>query len=240
MNSSENVIDCKQMTFTWPGDTRAVLDITQMSVARGQRVFLRGPSGSGKTTLLSLFSAIMKPVAERLNVSGIDLLTLDGARSDQFRAQHLGLIFQQFNLLPFMSVRENVTLPCRFSPERKSRAMASGGTLVEEADRLLAAMKLPAEVRSASTTMQLSVGQQQRVAVARALIGKPSLVIADEPTSALDTDSRSAFLDLLFSELDSSDASLLFVSHDRSLADRFDLCLDMQTINQSHIAVEQA
>jgi len=238
MNATEHIIDCKQLTFSWPGETRSILDIADMSVSRGQRVFLRGPSGSGKTTLLSLLSAIMKPEAEKLSVGGIDLLTLDGARADRFRAEHLGLIFQQFNLLPFMSVRENVTLPCRFSPERKARATASGSTLTEEADRLLAAMQLPAQVFTASSTMQLSVGQQQRVAVARALIGKPSLVIADEPTSALDTDSRAAFLDLLFSELDSSAASLLFVSHDRSLADRFDKVLDMQAINRVHLSEE--
>lgn len=231
MASSGNIVDCAGLRFTWPGQTQAVINIPALSVARGERVFLRGPSGSGKTTLLSLLSAIMKPQSGELVVNDVDLMALTGARSDQFRAEHLGLVFQQFNLLPFLSVLDNVKLPCRFSAERRARATESGGTLDEEAERLLSSMDLPQSLFATRSTMQLSVGQQQRVAVARALIGRPALIIADEPTSALDTDSRSSFLELLFNEVQVSGASLLFVSHDSTLASVFDRSLDMQSLN---------
>ena len=233
MNASNNIVDCSGLQFTWPGESRPVIDIPALSILRGERVFLRGPSGSGKTTLLSLLSAIMKPQAGELVVNDIDLMALSGARSDQFRAEHLGLVFQQFNLLPFLSVLDNVKLPCRFSAERRKRASESGRTLDAEAERLLVSMDLPQSLFTSRSTMQLSVGQQQRVAVARALIGRPALIIADEPTSALDTDSRAKFLDLLFNEVKASGASLLFVSHDSSLASVFDRSIDMHTLNST-------
>jgi len=196
-------------------------------------VFLRGPSGSGKTTLLSLLAAIVKPQAGELIIDGVDLVAMDGTDSDRFRAEHIGLVFQQFNLLPFLTVTENVLLPCRFSKERRRRAEEAGGSVKDEAKRLLLEMQLPEELLSSRSSMQLSVGQQQRVAVARALIGRPGLIIADEPTSALDTDSRSSFLNLLFNEVRASGATLLFVSHDASLASEFDRSVDLFEINRT-------
>lgn len=237
MTIAGNIVDCSGLKFTWTGEDRPVIDIPALSMLRGERIFLHGPSGCGKTTLLSLLSAIMKPQAGALTVNGIDLMSLTGARGDKFRAGHLGLIFQQFNLLPFLGVLDNVTLPCRFSAERRVRATESGYALEEEAERLLISMGLERELFTSRSTMQLSVGQQQRVAAARALIGRPSLIIADEPTSALDTDSRSAFLELLFNEVGASGASLLFVSHDRSLAGAFDRSIDMQSLNAMNSSV---
>ncbi|NND89630.1 MAG: ATP-binding cassette domain-containing protein, partial [Granulosicoccus sp.] len=181
--------------------------------------------------LLSIIAAVLKPQTGAVRVNGIDLQGLTGASADRFRADHIGMVFQQFNLLPFLSVLENVQLPCRFSSRRREQALAQGHSLSQEAIRLLQAMHLPVEFHSYRSAMQLSVGQQQRVAVARALMGRPSLVIADEPTSSLDADARSAFLELLFSELADSGASLLFVSHDTSLQSQFDRSLALADIN---------
>ena len=181
--------------------------------------------------MLSLIAAVLVPQSGNIIVDEIELNTLRGGQRDQFRVDRIGLVFQQFNLLPFLSVRDNIQLPCRFSKTRRARAGHSGSTLAEETDRLLRAMNLsPAEVEN-KTVNELSVGQQQRVAVARALIGRPPLIIADEPTSALDSDTRQAFLDLLFAEANAAGCSLLFVSHDASLRSNFDRSIDLREIN---------
>lgn len=228
-------VTMEDVSFTWPAGERPVLDIAQFSIAQGERVFLRGPSGSGKTTLLSLIGAVLSPQSGKIVIDGVSLDTLRRGQRDQFRADRIGLVFQQFNLLPFLSVSDNIQLPCRFSKQRKQRACQSGLSLNEETDRLLQAMHLsPSEVRN-QIANKLSVGQQQRVAVARALIGHPPLIIADEPTSALDSDTQQAFLDLLFREIESAGATLLFVSHDIALADKFDRIVDLRELNAAAI-----
>jgi len=121
--------------FTWPTGKYPVLEGVQFSMARGERVFLRGPSGSGKTTLLSLIAAVLTPQVGTIVINGVQLETLQGGQRDQFRADHIGLVFQQFNLLPFLSVSDNIQLPCRFSRQRKLRARQSGLSLNEETDR---------------------------------------------------------------------------------------------------------
>lgn len=229
---TESVIELDEVSFTWPGSKSSVIDIRSFSMERGSRVFLRGPSGSGKTTLLSLISAVIMPQHGQVRVCGVDISEKRGAAGDRFRADHIGLIFQQFNLLPFLNVVDNVILPCRFSRQRRQRA-SSKRSLTAEAHRLLRSMRLPDEIINARSTMLLSVGQQQRIAAARALIGQPDLIIADEPTSALDTETRAAFIDLLFDEVSASQASLLFVSHDESLAAAFDQSLDLTELNRA-------
>lgn len=224
-----SILELGQVVFTWPGQDRPVIDIESFSMSRGERVFLRGPSGSGKTTLLSLVAAVILPQQGHICVDSVELKSLRGRHRDRFRADHLGLVFQQFNLLPFLSVAENVQLPCRFSDQRRKQAMREG-SLHQETLRLLQRMRLPGDILERQV-MQLSVGQQQRVAVARALIGRPSLIIADEPTSALDRDSQQAFLHLLFEEVAQAGSSLLFVSHDDTLAAGFDRQIDLAQIN---------
>ena len=218
------------LRYTWPGDSRPVLDIEHMQLGEGEKVFLYGPSGSGKSTLLAAIGGLIRPDSGRLMFRGEDLSALSGARRDRFRAEHLGVIFQQFNLLPWLDVRANVMLPCRFSAARARRA----GDVRAAAEQLLQGMDLERSLW-ARRADQLSVGQQQRVAAARALIGRPALILADEPTSALDSDRRQTFLDLLFAQIEAAESTLLFVSHDRELARRFDRSIDLTTINAGEV-----
>ncbi len=231
-DNTQPIVQLRDIEFAWHRNLDPVLAIEDFAIARGEHVFLKGSSGSGKTTLLNLIAAVLQPQAGSITIDGQPLAELRRSKRDQFRVDHIGLVFQQFNLLPFLSVAENVQLSCRFSSLRKSRACQAGLSLDQETDRLLSAMKLsPNEIKHRATS-ELSVGQQQRVAVARALIGSPPLIIADEPTSSLDSDSRQAFLDLLFSEIESSGSTLLFVSHDAALASSFDRSVDLQDINR--------
>src|SRR5207248_634448 len=145
-----------------------------------------------------------------------------GAARDRFRADHVGVIFQAFNLVPYLSVLENVCLPCTFSSRRRRQCEQSRTSVGEVAANLLDHLDLGGAAMSHRSVTTLSVGQQQRVAAARALIGAPELVIADEPTSSLDADRRTAFLELLFRECTRVSATLIFVTHDATLAPLFD------------------
>jgi putative ABC transport system ATP-binding protein len=231
MSSFESVVTLRDTRFAWHKQAHPVINIPHLDIKRGERVFLYGPSGSGKSTLLSIIAAVISPQSGSVVVDGVELTTLSGAAADRFRADHIGFIFQQFNLLPFLSVVENVQLPCQFSKLRGERVTDAGFTLTQEAGRLLQTMKLPRDLHASRSVMQLSVGQQQRVAAARALMGKPPLVIADEPTSSLDADARMAFIQLLFAELTETGASLVFVSHDTSLETLFDRSLSLSELN---------
>ncbi|MFO1352638.1 MAG: ATP-binding cassette domain-containing protein [Gammaproteobacteria bacterium] len=205
------------------------MEIPQFVVQSTEKVFIKGPSGSGKTTLLGLLGGVLDAQGGEVRVLGQALADLRGGARDAFRVDHIGFIFQLFNLLPYLSVVDNVLLPCRFSARRKNRALQRSATLMDEARRLLADLGLAGAVLSAPVTA-LSVGQQQRVAVARALIGSPEIVIADEPTSALDADTREAFIRLLFQECREAGSALIFVSHDGALAPYFDRALAMADI----------
>ncbi len=228
--ATDAAVSLHDMTFAWSAGV-PLLDISDLHISRGERVFLHGPSGSGKSTLLGLLGGVLSPSAGRLDVLGQDLSGLGARACDRFRADNLGIIFQMFNLLPYLSVRDNVLLSCRFSNSRALRTEAKGG-MAAEADRLLTVLGLPEEALS-RPVVALSVGQQQRVAAARALIGQPELIIADEPTSALDADRRGVFVDLLSEECALSGATLVFVSHDLSLSPSFDRTISLNDINRT-------
>ena len=216
--------------FRWKPGAPLVLDIGAFAVRRGEKVFLKGPSGSGKSTLLNLVSGVIVPEAGTVTVGDTVVSSLRGARRDAFRADHIGFIFQMFNLIAYLSVRENVTLALTFS-ERRAARLSALSTASEEAARLLGRLGLGDALRSRRVT-ELSIGQQQRVAAARALIGSPDLLIADEPTSALDTDTREGFIRLLFEECERAGMTLLFVSHDGGLEALFDRSVDLRTLNR--------
>ena len=232
------LIDVAQLRFRWNRRQPPAVDIAHLAVAAGERVFIHGPSGSGKSTLLGLLGGVL--VAEqgtvRIAIDGTATLlgALGSAARDRFRVDHIGFVFQQFNLVPYLSVIDNVLLPWRFSARRRARC---GTAMHAEATRLLQALDLAPALAKRPVT-QLSVGQQQRVAAARALIGRPEIVIADEPTSALDAERQDRFLDLLLAECAASNASLLFVSHDRRLASHFTRELALQEINLAATSAE--
>jgi putative ABC transport system ATP-binding protein len=231
-DSPDAVVALSGVRFSWSGAPPFVIDIDGLRVARGERVFLRGPSGSGKSTLLSLLAGVIAPLEGTVRVLDLNIGTLGGAARDRFRADHIGFIFQMFNLIPYLSVIENVCLPCGFSSRRKQRAVREGRSAEAEAVRLLRHLDMGDAALLRRPVTELSVGQQQRVAAARALIGAPELVIADEPTSALDSDRRAAFLDLLFRECARERAALIFVSHDATLAPLFDRALAFAEVNR--------
>jgi len=226
------MIQLRDVRFRWNREGPLLLDIPTFKVEAGEKVFLEGPSGSGKTSLLNLLGAISAPEHGSVQVNGTDLGQLTGAARDSFRADHIGIIFQMFNLIPYLSPLDNIILPCQFSARRNASVIKRNG-VKEEGLRLLAHMQLNDVVNIGSPALELSVGQQQRVAAARSLIGSPELIIADEPTSALDHDIREIFLKLLFEEVANAGITLLFVSHDASLAGWFDRRIKLNDINEA-------
>ena len=225
------IVAIENLRFRWSPDGADILNIRQLAVAAGERVFIQGASGSGKSTLLGLLAGVTTASQGSVGVLGQDLGQMSNIRRDHFRADHIGYLFQMFNLLPYLSVVDNVTLSCRFSRRRKSRVLQRASRLEAEARRLLEQLDLLHPDVLTRPTYTLSVGQQQRVAAARALMGAPELIIADEPTSALDADRREAFIQLLFQECEATGATLIFVSHESALAPLFDRSLDLTDIS---------
>lgn len=219
--AQEPLARIEDVHFAWQGRNPFAITIANFAMRRGERLLLVGPSGSGKSTFLSLLCGIVVPSRGTIRVLGTEIPKLSSAARDRFRVAHMGIVFQMFNLLPYGSIRDNVILPLTFSPARRTRCIEAGG-IDAEYERLVARLGLDAKALARRSAAELSVGQQQRVAAARALIGGPELVIADEPTSSLDRDSQASFLDLLFAELGANGAGLLMVSHDRSFEHRFD------------------
>lgn len=226
-------VDLTDVKFQWRSDLPVVLDIPAFSIGAGERVFVGGPSGSGKTTLLNLLGGVALPQAGSVSVGDTRLDGLSAPARDKFRADHIGFIFQSFNLVPYLSLTENVTLPCRFSKIRRNRATERSGSVVDDARRLLSHMGLDVDSLSGRPVTDLSIGQQQRVAAARALVGAPVLLIADEPTSSLDEDTRKVFLDLLFDEIDADGQTMIFVSHDRRMESLFDRYIALSDVNRA-------
>jgi putative ABC transport system ATP-binding protein len=223
-------IELSQLKFAWPGG-RSLLQIDRIVLERGERMFLSGASGSGKSTLLGLVGGVIRPQSGTVRVLGTSLNSLPARQIDRFRGDHIGFVFQSFNLLPYLSVSANVMLPLQFSAVRRERL--AGARPQEEALRLVQALGLADTDIQERPVHQLSIGQQQRVAAARALIGRPELLIADEPTSSLDADTRADFLRLLMTECAQFGTSVLFVSHDRALSDLFDRSLALPEINRT-------
>lgn len=212
----------EDMTHTWEGARSPVLDIKTLSGMAGEKIFIEGPSGCGKSTLLSILAGITLPTSGNVTILGKNLRKQSSSGRDAIRADHIGVIFQMFNLLPYLSVLENVTLPCFFSDHRKTKALASQSKPEIEAVRLLARMGLDSEEIFTKRVSKLSVGQQQRVAAARALMCTPEIIIADEPTSSLDAANTESFLEILFEECLRNNSCLVFASHEVLLAPLFD------------------
>lgn len=225
----ENVpaISITNLSFRFSNDIRSFsLKIASFKIEQGERVALVGPSGSGKSTLLGLICGVISPVDGSVCVLGHHLEKMSGRERDKFRANTIGVIFQQFNLLPYLSVLDNVTLALEFSSHRN----LSASDKQSKAKRLLTSLGLGEVDMTQQKASQLSVGQQQRVAAARAFVGEPPLIIADEPTSALDQDRQTEFIETLFAQQKINNATLVMVTHDLRVANQFDRVLDLRDI----------
>lgn len=226
------LLSLENIRFGWDAQ-KNVLDIQAFAIEKQQHHFIMGPSGCGKSTLLNLIGGVIKPQQGSVTLNGVDLTRQKAAERDKTRADNVGFIFQQFNLVPYLNAYENVLLPCQFSKQRANNAITASGSARSAADTLLSGFFASNAPDFNKPVAKLSVGQQQRVAAARALIGSPALIIADEPTSALDHDNRKRFMSLLMEEADRQQSTLLFVSHDPTLADPFSKVHRMSDINQS-------
>lgn len=221
---THKVVELSAVSFTYPRATRPALLVESFAMAKGERVFLMGPSGMGKTTLLGVIAGVNVPQRGEVKVLGQDLRLMSSSARDAFRGKNIGYIFQLFNLIPYLNVIENVLIQQDLFGLRSP-------ALMRRAEFLLDHLGLLTERETPVT--ELSVGQQQRVAAARALVGQPALVIADEPTSALDVQMRGAFLDALFSLCREENSALLFVSHDPGLQSHFDRVVSLPDLNRA-------
>ena len=222
---NEETIHLDSVRFYWSKVADFKIYIPKLEIGRGEKVLLLGESGSGKTTLLSLICGFLSPISGDIFLNEQKLNDLKANKKDQFRSDNIGIIFQQFNLLPYANVIDNITLPLYFSKKRDSRVTNHR----EAALNICRSLQL-SESTIAMQANKLSVGQQQRVAVARALIGNPSLIIADEPTSSLDSSTQKKFLDLMFRQIEEHKSTLLMVSHDSSISNYFDRTINIKDI----------
>jgi len=218
-------ISLRDVKFGWNNSEIPLLDIENLQVAPNEHVFLHGSSGSGKSTLLNILAGINVPQYGNVEILGESLINLSPRKRDQFRAQHMGIIFQQFNLISYLSVLDNLMLRAEFSNQPKYEA-------TQKAQELIFSLGL--SDLADKKAQYLSVGQQQRVAVARALINSPEIIIADEPTSALDSDNRDVFMGLLFKSATSAGSTIVFVSHDKSLSHFFNRSLEITSLSAAN------
>ena len=221
----ESIIKIDSVRFYWSKKSNFKIFVPNLEIKKGEKVLLLGESGSGKTTLLSLMCGFLNPLSGNISINGNIINQLSSKTRDEYRADNIGIIFQQFNLLPYANVVDNVLLPLYFSKVRSSNVSNKKEKVIE----LFKQLRLPDDIAQFRAS-SLSMGQQQRVAVARALIGNPSLIIADEPTSSLDADAQKIFLNLMFEQISENNSTLLMVSHDKSLSNQFDRLIDINEI----------
>ncbi len=210
------IIHLSDLAYRW-SETNPLISFPDIHIKSNQHLFIQGASGSGKSTLLSLLAGIVLPTQGNIRILNQNLHHLSALKRDRFRADHLGIIFQQFNLIPYLNVYENIEVATWFSPYKKRKLTTQ--KLPETIIQLIKKLNLGSIFQA--PVAKLSVGQQQRVAIARALLGNPEIILADEPTSALDNDNQSQFMDLLFEHIEQHQSTLIFVSHDDRLKNYF-------------------
>ena len=202
------------------------LYIEHLRVEAGQKLFLHGHSGCGKSTLLNLLSGVLTPQSGVIEILGQDLVKMSGAKRDAFRAKNIGVVFQTFNLIPYLSVSKNIELAVYFSKAKGFAKALKKEDVSDRAKQLLSSLQLDESILNRKVS-QLSIGQQQRVAIVRALINQPQLLLVDEPTSALDRVAADAFMTMLLDMVNKLKTTLVFVSHDMSIAQHFSQTIEM-------------
>jgi len=218
------MININSLKFSY--NKQNIININSFSIKSDQHIFLYGNSGSGKSTFLNLLCGILETNNGKIEILNQDLNKLTTQQKDQFRANNFGVIFQQFNLIPYLSIEENIALSIYASKQKYKKVKNIKQTI----KTLLLRLKL--DIPLDTLAYNLSIGQQQRVAIARALIGNPKIILADEPTSALDSNSKKYFMQLLLDVVQEQNSTLIFVSHDKSLIKYFDQTYNFSDINK--------
>lgn len=221
--AANTAVELDNVTFRYGRDGAPVINIPHWQVMAKEHVFVSGASGSGKSTLLNLITGTLVPQQGSITLCGKPFSSASARKRDKLRAKHIGVVFQQFNLINYLTVQQNIAAAAYFADNQSA-------DLNTRIQKLIAALKLPENVLHAKAS-ELSVGQQQRVAIARALINEPELLVVDEPTSALDAHARDTFMSLL--RENARDRALVFVSHDAALATHFDKHIDIASINNA-------
>lgn len=224
LSPSYEAISLEKLSFRYSKSGDDVIAVGHWAIPRGDKVFLQGASGSGKTTLLNLICGTLTPTLGTIRVLGEQFSEVSARKRDKIRARHIGVVFQQFNLIPYLTVMQNILVAAHFGGTEKKTARARAIATLQE-------LHMPEDILDRRAA-DLSVGQQQRVAIARALVNEPEILIVDEPTSALDADTRDAFMQVLLALCDQREITLLFVSHDASLQGYFEQIVNIQSLNQ--------
>jgi putative ABC transport system ATP-binding protein len=224
------MIRANNLLYTYPGTSSGgefSLSLAELAISSGEAVAITGPSGSGKTTLLNIIAGILRPDSGSLVVGDTELTAIDDSAARNFRASRIGLIFQEFELLEYLSVRDNILLPYRINRYLKLSA-ATRSRAEQLAERMGIADKL------SRFPEQLSQGERQRVAVCRALITEPELLLADEPTGNLDPENKTKVIDMLLELAREKNTTLVMVTHDHDLVTRFDRVIDFELLANAH------
>lgn len=228
MSINDNTLEIKNLFFEWKEKKNFQLNLKDLKLKKRKKVLILGESGSGKSTLLNIISGIIRPCSGTININQENITTLSPKKIDFFRASNIGVIFQQFNLLEYISPINNILLPCYFTGFKKKNYKYFHEKAFHLADKL----GINKNILNQNKSKELSVGQKQRIAIIRAIINTPKIILADEPTSALDNKNKIKFIEILFEVCEQEKTTLLMVSHDTSLIKHFDDNYLLESLNK--------
>ena len=224
---SKILIDIKNLKYSFNKTSKFQLNIKKFILKKSDSIHIYGDSGAGKSTFLNLLSGTVNPQEGIINILGNDITKASSFKKDKIRGDHFGIVFQTFNLLPYLTVKNNILLGKAYSNRKQSLFNNDNN---DEIKMIMDKLSLSYNELINRKAFELSIGQQQRVAVARALIGRPEIILADEPTSALDKNNQKEFIDLLFKSLNENEQGLIMVSHDKKLSNKFKIVKNITDI----------
>ena len=219
MGLNNNTLEIKNLFFEWEEKKKFQLNLKDLKLKKRKKVLILGESGSGKSTLLNIISGIIKPCSGTININQTNITTLPPKKIDYFRASNIGVIFQQFNLLEYISPINNILLPCYFTGFKKKNYKYFHEKAFHLADKL----GINKNILNQNKSKELSVGQKQRIAIIRAIINKPKIILADEPTGNLDKDTSNSIVNSLVDVCKMNKVSLVVVSHDDSVLSKLNI-----------------